>query len=107
MSDFGTCEMDARVPTVAAQCGHNGNITWGAQTEPRSGALAARHLGQDGLQRFWQDCRDSMSYCVAYTPDGATPYGAGKIPPLRGGAMGAQHAVRMRIRDGAEKPAAS
>jgi len=64
---------------VGPQCGHNGNITWGAQTEPRSGALASRHLDQEGLQRFWQDCRDSMSYCVAYTPDGATPYGAGRL----------------------------
>ena len=58
-----------------SQCGHNGNITWGAQSEPRSRvAAAAQQPGAAGLDRLWQDCRDNMSYCVAYTPAGASPY---------------------------------
>ncbi len=65
------------------QCGHNGNITWGAQSEPRSSVATATQLGPDSLQRLWLDCRDNMSYCVAYTPAGASPYSAtlaGSLP---------------------------
>lgn len=61
-------------PCALLQAGRSGSFTVGVQMEPHS-TLNLNDLQSFSLPQLWDDCRNSLSYCLAYSPAGESPYG--------------------------------